>query len=367
MKKILIIQRVPAFFRKPFFERLGEKCNLSVIAGKARENDDIKEFSTLSNAKFSETKIIYLMNGIFWFDVNWKKNIENYSPDTVVITPTPRMLSNYLLINYCKKNNIKIVGWGMGKMPMLGYVKSKLFPILLKTLVRRLDGIIAYSTTAKTYYNQAGVPNHKITVAYNSTDTKESFDLKDQMKDIDSVTSIINSKYGVKKNNKNIVFVGRLIRSKRVDELIKACDKFLPNTNLIIVGDGEHINDLKKLSRDVTANVYFTGHRNGADLAEIMLASDLFVLPSLGGLAIHQAMSYGLPVVVSEGDGTEADLIKDGVNGYIFKSNDFEDMVIKINTLLKSDDLAKMGGASLSMINEKFNIENMVSNFESRI
>ena len=37
--------------------------------------------------------------------------------------------------------------------------------------------------------------------------------------------------------------------------------------------------------------------------------SNIFVLPGTGGLAINEAMAYGLPVICSEADGTEKDLV----------------------------------------------------------
>ena len=38
--------------------------------------------------------------------------------------------------------------------------------------------------------------------------------------------------------------------------------------------------------------------------------ADLFVLPGTGGLAVQEAMSYALPVIVAKGDGTQEDLVR---------------------------------------------------------
>ena len=48
-----------------------------------------------------------------------------------------------------------------------------------------------------------------------------------------------------------------------------------------------------------------------------LIKNDIFVLPSRGGLAINHAMASGLPVIVSEGDGTELDLIDHGIGFYL--------------------------------------------------
>ncbi len=59
----------------------------------------------------------------------------------------------------------------------------------------------------------------------------------------------------------------------------------------------------------------FSGARYGDELAAAFARADLFVLPGTGGLAVQQAMSFGLPVIVAEGDGTQDDLVRPG-NGW---------------------------------------------------
>ncbi len=85
---------------------------------------------------------------------------------------------------------------------------------------------------------------------------------------------------------------------------------------------------------------------------------DVFVLPSTGpreswGLGINEAMASGKPVIASSNCGSATDLIKDGENGYIFKSGDVQDLVLKMQLIFDNKkDIDKLGQSSLLKIND---------------
>ena len=131
----------------------------------------------------------------------------------------------------------------------------------------------------------------------------------------------------------------------------------------MIVGDGPERETLQTLAADVYPQAVFTGSLYGEALAERFRSADLFVLPGTGGLAVQQAMSYGLPVIAAEADGTQADLVRPD-NGWQLPPND-------INALSKALDealsdlyrLRDMGAESYRIVAEEINLENMVNVF----
>jgi glycosyltransferase involved in cell wall biosynthesis len=361
MRRVLIIQRVPAAYRESFFQKLASKVDLVVIAGSESRSasEKIREFGSLKNATFEKTDIRYFLNGSVWFDMRWLKNVKKHSPEVVVITPTPRMLSNYLLIAYCKVKKISITGFGMGKMPGLIGFRARIHLFILRTLLYGLDSMICYSSIAKKYYVSAGMRDDVCFVAHNSIDTDEAqFNYKKFISD-KNIINTVNMKYNLSDSSYKVVFVGRLIKDKQIDKLIIAC--CINNVELIIVGDGVEMDNLKSLSHAYNKNVFFVGYKDGIELGEILFTSNLFVLPSLGGLAINHAMAYGLPVLVSEGDGTEEDLVNG--NGEIFTRLDWVQMKELIIKMLSSDNLDAMGDESRYLISSKFNIDSMVNVF----
>ncbi|HEY8660799.1 MAG TPA: glycosyltransferase family 4 protein, partial [Hanamia sp.] len=91
-------------------------------------------------------------------------------------------------------------------------------------------------------------------------------------------------------------------------------------------------------------------------MPEIYKISDVFVLPSQGpgetwGLAINEAMASGKVVLVSDQCGCAVDLVQNGINGYVFESNNREDLIKKMKQLsAQKATLNKMGNQSLQII-----------------
>ena len=95
-----------------------------------------------------------------------------------------------------------------------------------------------------------------------------------------------------------------------------------------------------------------------------MNESTVYVLAGMGGLSINDAMCFSLPVICSVCDGTEKDLVADGVNGYFFKEGDANDLADKISLILSDTDVAKrMGVAGSEVIQQKINIHTVTRRY----
>ena len=132
---------------------------------------------------------------------------------------------------------------------------------------------------------------------------------------------------------------------------------------MIIIGDGPERIRLKKLAEKIYPSTIFPGALFNSDLDSYYTEADLFVLPGTGGLAIQQAMRFGLPIIVSEGDGTQYDLVRDG-NGWHFETGDVDALSKIINQALSSpSQLRRMGEESYRIVDEEINIDAMVRTF----
>jgi glycosyltransferase involved in cell wall biosynthesis len=122
---------------------------------------------------------------------------------------------------------------------------------------------------------------------------------------------------------------------------------------------------LKRLSINLGINesVHFSG-KIITGISKYFLISNLFVLPGLGGLAIHHAMTHGLAVISGSADGTGQDLIIKNKNGYLLKTNKADELADLIEKFLLDRSLSeKFGKYSREIVNKKINIHNMVSAF----
>ncbi len=152
---------------------------------------------------------------------------------------------------------------------------------------------------------------------------------------------------------KKILFVGRLIEWKGVKILISAykhVKKELPNTQLIIVGDGPDYKGLLDYTNklEIQDSVQFKGYVKDDELQIYYQTSDIFVLPSYPienqteglGVVLLEAMTAGVPVIGSDTGGIP-DIIEDGVNGLLVPPGDEKMLAEAIKKLIQNPDLAE--------------------------
>ncbi len=163
----------------------------------------------------------------------------------------------------------------------------------------------------------------------------------------------------------NVLFVGRLQARKRVDLLLQACAA-LPGPlqpRLNIVGDGPERNALERLAKNIYPSAEFPGAKHGAELAADFSDADLFVLPGTGGLAVQEAMSHGLPIIMGQGDGTNDALVRPG-NGWQIPQDNLSALTETLRVALADvAHLRIMGIESYRIVAEEVNLEKMVEVF----
>jgi glycosyltransferase involved in cell wall biosynthesis len=150
---------------------------------------------------------------------------------------------------------------------------------------------------------------------------------------------------------------------KRIDSLLRACAELDSHPRLIIVGDGPERARLESLAQEIYPSAEFIGAKHGAELKPYFAQADLFVLPGTGGLAVQEAMSYGLPVIVAKGDGTQDDLVRES-NGWQIEPENYNALLSAMkNALSDTARLKEMGKESYRIVAEEINIQKMVDKF----
>ena len=122
-----------------------------------------------------------------------------------------------------------------------------------------------------------------------------------------------------------LLYVGRLAREKRVDDLAPLAR--LPSVRLAIVGDGPARADLA--ATFAGTGTVFTGRLHGTDLAAAYASADVFAFPSDSeafGNVVLEAMACGLPVAAAAAGGV-LDLVQPGVTGELFPTGDRDALV----------------------------------------
>jgi glycosyltransferase involved in cell wall biosynthesis len=84
-------------------------------------------------------------------------------------------------------------------------------------------------------------------------------------------------------------------------------------------------------------------------------------------LAVQQAMAFGLPVMVAEADGTQADLVREK-NGWLLPAGNEAALTGRlVEALSDPAKLRQMGRESYRIVAEEINLEHMVEVFAQAV
>ncbi len=154
--------------------------------------------------------------------------------------------------------------------------------------------------------------------------------------------------YGIAPGAIVIGVIARIEQQKNPLFLCRLLAALPDSVHVVWVGDGRLRPDLEReiAAQRLTRRFHLTGWR--ADATQFLAAMDVFVLPSLYEglpLALLEAMSAGLPCVVSAVDGTR-DAIETGHNGFLCPVNDTNAWIATLMPLVDSADLRRSTGAA---------------------
>jgi len=349
-------QRVLPSYRAAFLDALAQVCQkgFSVFAGKPLTKEGIEPVEKLQIAQMVQAKNRYFLDPSSSLFLCWQNGflhwLEEWQPDGLIVEANPRYPVTRQAISWMHHKGRMVIGWGLGAPP-IGGAFSGIRRRERLSMLHSLDAVIAYSNLGAEQYRQLGLTPERVYVASNAVAPAPSFPPPQRRLQFDKQPTVL--------------FVGRLQSRKRVDLLIQACST-LPlelQPHVVIVGDGPARDELNVIAQKLYPSVEFVGAKHGAELEPYFAHADLFVLPGTGGLAIQQAMAYGLPVIVARGDGTQDDLVR-AENGWQVPPDDLDALTnILLQALSDPVRLRQMGDASYRIVAEEINVDKMVEVF----
>jgi glycosyltransferase involved in cell wall biosynthesis len=182
--------------------------------------------------------------------------------------------------------------------------------------------------------------------------------------------SAMRARHGIREGESVVLFVGRMVAQKGIENLVEAA-KSVAYAKFLIVGGGPELESLRRLAGrlGVSDRVIFTDQVSREDLPAYFAACDVFVLPSASrleafGIVALEAMASGKPVVVSDIPGVR-EVITDGKEGLLADPVDPDDLGGKIRILLADDKKREaMGRAGREKVEREFSIEEVVDRIE---
>ena len=173
----------------------------------------------------------------------------------------------------------------------------------------------------------------------------------------------VRKKLNLRRNQKIVLCISRLHKSKGIDQVIKIATFFKDVVFLIAGRDGGEKKNLLKLAKPLK-NIHFIENVSDEKKLELYAASDVFVHPSHYegfGIVVLEAFSQGVAVITSDKGGLPW-VVSDA--GLIFKDKDLKDLKDKLSLLLKEDKLRKNLAKKGKNRVKDFTWENIVNKIE---
>lgn len=225
---------------------------------------------------------------------------------------------------------------------------------------RRADAVIAVSSASADHLSRsAAIPRSTIAVVPNGIDVAR-FDCSD----LSRRRSELRRRIGIAPTDRVVLVIAALRRGKGHEVLIEAwpdLHRRVQDLRVVFVGGGERQAELEARCRRVGAAVMFLGWRD--DIAELLTASDVVVLPSFSEAyptVLMEAAAAGRPIVATRVGGV-AEIVDHERTGLLVAPGDASALADSVCVILGSSRRARsFGRAGRERARTDFSLERQV-------
>lgn len=278
------------------------------------------------------------------------------------------------LINYLKSNNIELLIVNQGGL-------TSLIPLIKNELPK--IKIIAwqhssYEVYINNYYKYIldsylnGLKKADLVVCLTKSDQKKFIKINENTHQIYNPLTIDNKGEICNVNKKNIIFVGRLeMETKGLDFLVDIANALNKDWKILVAGDGSDKDKFKKMliKNNLVDRVILKGALNNDKLRELYTQGSIFISTSRWegfGLAIIEAMSFGLPIVSFANSGP-IEILENGKYGKLISKDDVGEFICSLNMLIKnSNERLKMQRKSISR-SQDFKMSSIIKEWDNNL
>lgn len=277
--------------------------------------------------------------------------IKNISSFDIVHIHEYRTVNSTLTAYFAKKKGIPYIIQAHGSVSTtIGMIKlKKLYDFLIgHKILKNASKLIALNEMEVEQYLEIGVNGNQIEIVPNGINVSDFEDLPTK--------GIFKGKYGIKEDEKIILFLGRINKIKGIDLLISAFSDLIQkfqNVKLVIVGPDDGFRFiLERQIKDLTIenSVVFTGPLYEQDKLEAYVDADVYVLPSVYDMfpnTVFEACACRTPIVLTDRCGI-ADYFRDEA-GLVIEFNK-DQLCDALSILLDNVELSKKFGENGNML-----------------
>lgn len=237
----------------------------------------------------------------------------------------------------CRRHGIPVMVRGDNHLleprsRMKKLVKRMLYPVPLRVF----DAALYVGQRSREYFQHYLYPGKRLFFSPHGVDEAIFLNAADS-----DAGRNIREELGIAENEPVLLFAGKLIKRKRVQDLLMAsriCGEHGTPTQIIIAGSGPLEAELRGLASELGVCAHFMGFQNQSRIPAIYAASTIMVLPSddeSWGLVANEALACRVPVVLSSAVGAAPDLAADGRAGRVFRVGDCQHLASMLTDVLE--------------------------------
>lgn len=207
-------------------------------------------------------------------------------------------------------------------------IKRFIKPPIVRWVVRRCNAFLPFGSAGAEYFRQYGAPGEGIFYFPAEPDYERILNLSRE------AIEAAASGHSLRAGRRRFVFCARMLARKRPDLALRAFEAIAderPEWDLVMIGDGPLAGELKAaVPEGLRGRITFTGFIGVQDeISAIYRCSDVLVFPSdyePWGLVVNEAATAGMAIVASDVVGSVPELVKEGVNGRVFRAGSLESL-----------------------------------------
>lgn len=334
MVKVGIFTNIPTPYRKPMWNAYAEIKNISLEVYYFRKMPPHRKWNYENESKGKEPFLpeITFLNFFFVLVKIWKLVKER---DIWIIGGYSELpLQIFILACFYQKKPYILLFDGVNP-ERISRKENFLKFWWKKFLTQKCFGWLGNGIVGKEYAKKLGLKEEQIFNQFLTVDIEYFRNFKESA---EKIRCDFRVDRGIDEKAFLIIYSGRLIKHKGIQDLIQAC-KIVKQRNpqkkieLVIAGHGVYEPFLREKAAE-TSEVHFIGNVEYKDIHKVYYSADLLVLPSYNdpwGLVINEALACGTPVIASSACGAVKDLLEPNL---VFKPGDINTMVILMESFL---------------------------------
>lgn len=367
---IVIIQRISAAYRVPFYERLHYLLQqrgiaLRVFYGQPHARESDEPVPSFPCGMLIRNRYITLGSRF----LVWQPVLADISSsDLVIVQQASRNIINYLLPLGRALGRYKLAYWGHGRNFQAAH-QGGLAERAKFLLSRHVDHWFAYNDLSKQAILDLGYPAERITSVGNTIDTATA------VADAEAVTEaelgVARIRLGIDIGAPTAIFCSRLYPTKRLPFLFRSAERvreMAANFHLIIAGDGPDSDLVAQYQANHSQWCHWVGSVHGKEKALYFKLANFNLMPGPVGLHIVDSIAAMRPLITTNlrSHGPEIAHLNSRSNGLITPDTEraYADAIVE---LIRNPVMLADMRRNCEAMRAELTIESMASNFAAGV